>query len=40
MISELDFNFEQFVLFLVQEEKIVDKWKRYYVGTVREKRGR
>ena len=39
MISELDFNFEQFVLFLVQEETNCSKLKRYYVGTVREKEG-
>jgi len=39
MTSELEFDFEQFVLFLAQEESIVDSWKRYYVGTVREKEG-
>ena len=38
-ISELNFDFEKFVLFLAQENKIVEKWKRYYVGTVREKEG-
>lgn len=38
-ISELNFDFEKFVLFLAQEDKIIEKWKRYYVGTVREKEG-
>lgn len=38
-ISELRFDFEQFVLFLAQENEVIQEWKRYYVGTVREKEG-
>jgi len=38
-ITEIDFDFEKFVAFLVLDKAIPDNWKRYYIGTVREKEG-
>ena len=37
--AELDFDFEAFAAFLSEENVLADSWKRYYVGTVREKEG-
>lgn len=38
-MTEGDFNFESFVLFLVGKRILCNMGKRYYVGTVREKEG-
>lgn len=35
--SELDFNFDEFVKFIIGERSLIKDGKRYYVGTVREK---
>lgn len=35
-IKELDFNFDDFVKFLVNDRIVVDNGKRFYVGTIRE----
>jgi len=35
--SELDFNFDEFVKFLIGERNLIKDGKRYYIGTVREK---
>jgi uncharacterized LabA/DUF88 family protein len=37
--TELGFDFEQFVLFLIEHNTLVNAWKRYYTGTVREQVG-
>ncbi len=37
-ISELDFDFEKFAEFLVNDRKTIEKGKRFYTGTIREKR--
>lgn len=38
-VSELEFDFEEFVHLLVNRRIISSNWKRYYIGTVREKEG-
>lgn len=38
-MTEGDFNFESFILFLVGERTLCNMGKRYYIGTVREKEG-
>jgi len=38
-IKELDFSFENFIDFLVRDREITEFGKRFYIGTVREKRG-
>jgi len=37
-IKELDFSFEDFIDFLVGDREITEFGKRFYIGTVREKR--
>lgn len=37
--TENDFDFEGFIAFLVGDNTVVEKGKRYYIGTVREKEG-
>ncbi|MCD6429488.1 NYN domain-containing protein [bacterium] len=39
-IQEIDFNFEKFAQFLAGERKMIKDGKRFYVATVREKKGR
>jgi len=39
-IQDLDFNFDRFVKFLVGEREIIEEGKRFYVGTVRERKNR
>jgi len=38
-IKELDFSFEKFIDFLVGDREITEFGKRFYIGTVREKKG-
>lgn len=38
-IPELEFDFEAFIAFLANGRSITPEWKRYYIGTVREKEG-
>jgi uncharacterized LabA/DUF88 family protein len=38
-ITELDFDFDQFAIFLENGRKIAEKGKRFYIGTVFEKEG-
>ena len=38
-LTEIDFDFDAFATFLVNDRKLSDLGKRYYVGTVREKEG-
>ncbi len=38
-IQESEFSFDSFINFLADGRKIIDKGKRFYVGTVREKEG-
>ncbi len=38
-VTEIDFDFERFALFLATDNDLVQEWKRYYTGTVREKEG-
>ena len=39
-IQELDFNFDRFANFLAGEREIIKEGKRFYVGTVRERKNR
>ena len=39
-IQELDFNFDRFAKFLAGEREIIKEGKRFYVGTVRERKNR
>ena len=38
-ITEFDFDFEKLADFLADGNALVEDWKRYYTGTVREKEG-
>jgi uncharacterized LabA/DUF88 family protein len=38
-ITELDFDFERFAIFLANDRTIAEMGKRYYIGTVPEKEG-
>ena len=38
-LTENDFDFEAFAVFLSNGRRIVDKGKRFYIGTVREREG-
>jgi len=36
-LKEVDFNFDEFAIFLANSRKIMENGKRFYIGTVREK---
>ena len=38
-IAEIDFDYDAFVAFLVNDRTLIQEGKRFYVGTVREKEG-